>query len=78
MRRVTSSELRFYVSNAEKINKRFRGKHIAIVGARVVAAGKSPMEVWERAKKAYPRGKPVLAYVPKDDTMVLTREFIDP
>src|SRR2546422_2142345 len=64
-------ELRFYVSSAREINKRFAGKHIAILGDEVVASGKSPMEVWKRAKKLHPQGKPVLAFVPKDDTLVL-------
>ena len=64
-------ELQFYVSRASEINRRFRGKHIAIIGDQVVAAGKSPAEVWKRAKKANPRAEPVLAYVPMDDTLVL-------
>jgi len=59
------------VSSAREINKRFAGKHIAIIGDKVVASGKSPMEVWKRAKKLHPQGKPVLAFVPKDDTLVL-------
>ena len=70
-RGVHARELQFYVSKAGEINRRFRGRHIAIIGDRVVASGKSPIEVWKRAKKAYPRGKPVLAYVPKDDALVL-------
>ncbi len=37
------------------------------LGDRVVASGKSPIEVWQRSKKISPQGKPVLAYVPKDD-----------
>jgi hypothetical protein len=64
-------ELQFYVSSAQEINRRFAGKHIAIIGDKVVASGKSPMEVWKRAKKLHPQGKPVLAFVPKDDTLVL-------
>ena len=70
-RKVRSSEIQFYVSKAREINRRFRGRHIAIIGDRVVASGKSPIEVWQRAKKIAPKGKPVLAYVPKDDTLVL-------
>jgi uncharacterized protein DUF5678 len=64
-------ELRFYVSSAREINERFAGKHIAIIGDKVVASGRSPMEVWKRAKKLHPQSKPVLAFVPKDDTLVL-------
>ena len=62
-------ELQFYISSAQEINKLFAGKHIAIIGDKVVASGKSPMAVWKRAKKLHPERKPVLAFVPKDDTL---------
>jgi len=62
-------ELRFYISKAREINNQFPGKHIAIIGDKVVASGKSPMMVWKRAMKLHPQGKPVLAFVPNDDTM---------
>jgi hypothetical protein len=66
-----SREFRFYVSDARAINKRFAGKHVAIVGDRIVASGKSPLEVYKRAKKSHPQSRPLLAYVPKRDTLVL-------
>ena len=64
-------ELTFYVAEAEKINKKYSGKHIAIVDDKVVASGSNPKDVWERAKKKFPDRKPVLAFVPKEDTLVL-------
>ncbi len=64
-------ELTFYIEDAENINRKYRGKHIAIVDDKVVASGSNPKEVWERAKKKYPDKKPVLAFVPKEDTLVL-------
>ncbi len=66
-----SREFRFYVSKAPEINKRFAGKHVAIIGDRIVASGKSPLEVYNRAKKSHPNSRPLLAYVPKRDTLVL-------
>jgi len=60
---------RFRGPNATEINKRFAGKHVAIIDGKVVASGKSPMEVWKRAKKVHPQKKPVLAFVPKDDIL---------
>ncbi len=66
-----SREFRFYVSKAPEINKRFAGKHVAIIGDRIVASGKSPLEVYKRAKKSHPQSRPLLAYVPKRDTLVL-------
>jgi len=65
-------ELSFYVANAEEINRKFRGKHIAIVDNKVVASGDDPRKVWEAAKKKYPKKQPVLAFVPKEEALVLT------
>ena len=67
--RAHSREFRFYVSNAPEINRRFAGKHVAIIGDRVGASGESPLKVWERAKKSHPKSRPLLAYVPKRDTL---------
>ena len=66
-----SREFRFYVSKAPEINRRFAGKHVAIIGDRIVSSGKSPLEVYKRAKRLYPQSRPLLAYVPKRDTLVL-------
>lgn len=64
-------ELAFYVTNAEKINRKYSGKHIAIVDNKVVASGDDPKKVWEAARKKHPGKKPVLAFVPKKETLVL-------
>ena len=68
---TTSREFQFYVSKAPEINKRYAGRHVAIIGDRIVASGKSPLEVYNRAKKAHPQSRPLLAYVPKGETLVL-------
>ena len=39
-------ELTFYVADAEKINRKYRGKHMAIVGDKVVASGSDPKKTW--------------------------------
>jgi hypothetical protein len=65
------NELTFYVANAEEINSKYHGKHIAIVDDKVVASGNDPKQVWEKAKKKCPNKQPVLAFVPKEDTLVL-------
>ena len=53
-------ELTFYLTDADKINKKYGGKHIAIVEDKVVASGSDPKEVWESAKKKCPGKRPVL------------------
>ncbi len=64
-------EFEFYIKHSSEINKQFGGKHIAIVGHKVVASGDSAAEVLKSAKKKYPDKKPVLTYVPEKDTLVL-------
>lgn len=64
-------EMSFYVANAEEINKKYHGKHIAIVDDRIIASGDDPRKVWEVAKKKCPKKQPVLAFVPKEETLVL-------
>jgi hypothetical protein len=65
-----SDELTFYIKDAEKINKKYSGKHIAIVDNQVVASGSDPKAVWEKAKKKCPKKQPVLAFVPKEDILL--------
>jgi len=64
-------ELSFYIAEAEKINRKYSGKHIAIVDDKVVASGNDPKTVFEKAIKKCPGKRPVLAYVPKADALVL-------
>jgi len=68
-----SREFKFYVSRSPELDKRYLGKHIAIVGERIVASGRSPLEIYKRAKKSHPKSKPLLAYVPKGEILVCAK-----
>ncbi|TMI51414.1 hypothetical protein E6H15_08810 [Candidatus Bathyarchaeota archaeon] len=37
-----SREFRFYVSKAPEINRRYAGKHVVIIGDRIVAPARAP------------------------------------
>ena len=63
-------ELKFFSTALNELNK-FRGKHIAIIKNRVVASGLNAISVLEKARKSHPNEKPVLAFVPKEETLVL-------
>jgi hypothetical protein len=65
-------EFNYYSSHSLEISRKYKGKHIAIVGNKIVASGKNAMTVWESARKLYPNRTPALAYIPKDDLLVLT------
>ncbi|MDI6640626.1 MAG: DUF5678 domain-containing protein [Methanocellales archaeon] len=47
------------------------GKHVAIVDEEIVSVANSAIEVYEKAKKKYPKKIPLLTYVPKGETLVL-------
>ena len=70
-----AKELLFYANQAKSINEKYEGKHIALVGEQVAAFGDNPKTVWLEAKKKFPNKQPVLAFVPKHDTLVLVLHF---
>lgn len=64
-----SSEFDFFVKNPLT---KYEGTYVAILGKKVVSSGTSAKEVWEKAKKKYPRSLPTIAKIPKREVMVLT------
>jgi len=63
-------ELNYFASFPDEL-KKYRGKHVAIIGNKVVASGDNAIEVYKEAKKKFPDKKPVLAYVPREETLIL-------
>jgi hypothetical protein len=50
---------------------KYRGRYVAIVDNRVVAAGRDARTVWARATKKSPASVPTLVKVPQAETLVL-------
>lgn len=63
-------ELIWFATSLKKLNK-FRGKHIAIIKNKVVASGTKAIDVLEKARKDHPNENPVLAFVPREETLIL-------
>jgi len=63
-------ELKFFVSFPKELEQ-FRGKHVAMIGRRVVASGDSAKEVFEKAREEHPKKMPVLAFIPRKEALVL-------
>ena len=63
-------ELKWFASFSKEMEQ-FRGKHVAIIGRKVVASGDSAKEVFEKARKEYPEKMPVLAFIPRREALVL-------
>lgn len=63
-----TKEFEFFVkSDLEK----YKGEYIAIVGKRIAAHGKNAKEVWQEAKRKFPKTLPTIAKLPKEEAMIL-------
>ena len=63
-------ELKWFATALNELSN-FRGKHIAIIKNKIVASGSNAISVLEKARREHPNEKPVLAFVPKEETLVL-------
>ena len=63
-------ELKWFTSLPQEL-KKFEGKHVALLGNKVVASGKSPKSVLEESRKKYPKKMPVLTFIPKKGLLIL-------
>lgn len=63
-------ELKWFAGALKELGK-FRGKHIAIIKNKIVASGNKAIDVLEKARKKHPNEEPVLAFVPKEETLIL-------
>ena len=50
---------------------KYRGRYVALVDDRVVAAGRDARTVWKRAMTKKPSSVPTLVKIPKGETLVL-------
>ncbi len=67
---IMGEELKWFASFPSSL-KRFRGKHVAILKNKVVASGDNAIKVLKSAKKLYPKRRIVLAFVPKEERLIL-------
>ena len=54
-------------------NPRYRGKHLVIIQDEVYTArtGREATRLFDRLTKKFPGKTPTLAYIPKEDTLIL-------
>lgn len=54
-------------------NPAYFGKHVVVVDHEVFEAttGEEAVRILEDVRKKYPEKKPVLAYIPKEETLIL-------
>ncbi len=55
------------------LNPQYRGKHIIMIKGKIYSAknGKEATLLFDRLTKKYPSYTPTLAYVPKEDALIL-------
>jgi len=64
---MASKEFEFYVKT--DLSK-YKGKYVVILGNKVVAKGDTA-KIWEKVKKKFPDKTPMLAKIPKEETLIL-------
>ena len=54
-------------------DKRYKGKHIIIIGGRIYATktGRASSELLDKLLKKYPEETPIMSYIPKADSLIL-------
>ena len=65
-----NEELTWFASFPKELEK-FRGKHIALIGKKVVVSGDNAIKVLEMARNKFPAKNPILAFVPKEENLIL-------
>ncbi len=60
----------WYVEHPEAFEQ-YRGKHVAIWNKRVTGHGSSAKKAYQMAKKKYPESKPTLAFIPREQELIL-------
>ncbi len=56
----------WFAEHSAELSRKYSGKHIAMVNDKIVSIGKSPIEVYKKAKERYPSAEISLAYIPTD------------
>lgn len=67
---MASKAFEWFVSNPEKLRK-YAGEHVAIIDDEVAGFGSSAKEAYDMAKRKFPKKSPLLAYIPKGETLIL-------
>lgn len=52
---------------------KYRGKYVIIIGKEIFStrSGRTQNELLEKLIKKYPKEKPLVTYIPKEDTLIL-------
>lgn len=66
--KTISPEFEFFINNPLT---KYEGRYVAILGKKVIESGISAKQVWESARKKYPRSLPTIAKIPKQEVLIL-------
>lgn len=68
IKKGTSEEFDYFIQSPLT---KYEGMYVAIIGKRVVSSGPTAKNVWEKAKKKYPKSLPTIAKIPKKEVLIL-------
>lgn len=67
---MTSTEHNWFLKHSQELFNKYHGKHIAIVGEKIIAIGENAIEVFKKAKEIKHRGKISIVYIPTEEETV--------
>jgi len=60
----------WYVEHPEAFEN-YKGQHVAIWNKKVIGHGNTAKQAYDMAKKSNPKSKPTLAFIPREEELIL-------
>jgi len=60
----------WYVEHPEAFED-YKGQHVAIWNKKIIGHGNTAKQAHDMAKKNHPKSKPTLAFIPKEEELIL-------
>lgn len=64
------TEKDFLLEHSQELSEKYAGKYIAVVDNKLVAIGRSNLEVFRKAKEKHPTKMVSISYIPRKDELV--------
>lgn len=67
---MTNTEQNWIIGHSQELFEKYHGKHLAIIGEKIIAIGETALEVFKKAKQSNSRGKISIIYIPTEEETV--------
>jgi len=67
---MANTEHNWIIRHSQELFEKYHGKHLAIVGEKIIAIGETALEVFKKAKQTKSTGKISIIYIPTEEETV--------